>query len=112
MATKTVVTLHSDLSGEVLGQGTGESLTFSLDGVDYEMDLTADEAAGLRTAIAPYIGAARRVAGWSATARRLRPAKPDLAKIRAWAEAHGYEVSLRGPLPRGVLKAFDEAHAV
>ena len=52
MAQKVQVVLVDDLDG-----GTAdETVTFSLDGVSYEIDLTHDNAARLRDLLAPYVG--------------------------------------------------------
>ncbi|WP_336855941.1 Lsr2 family protein [Sinomonas albida] len=110
MATKTLVTLHSDISGRVIEPGLGASVVFSLDGISYEIDLTTDETAELRRAVAQHVAVARRDAGRaSAPIRHPRPSKPDLAKIRAWAEANGYKVLPRGRIAQSVLNAYDLA---
>jgi len=66
MATRTVVLLVSDLSEA----DAEETVAFGLDGTSYEIDLTADEAASLRSALEPYVTAARRTGG-----RRRRSSK-------------------------------------
>ncbi len=59
MAQKVQVVLVDDLDG-----GTAdETVTFSLDGVSYEIDLTHDNAARLRDLLAPYVGHGRRIGG-------------------------------------------------
>ena len=59
MATRTVVTLVDDVDGGV----AEESLSFGLDGVEYEIDLSTEHAEALRDALAPYVAAARRTGG-------------------------------------------------
>ena len=59
MARRIVHQLVDDLDGTVLEPGAGETVTFSLDGVAYEIDLTDDNAAAFRAAMSPYIDAAR-----------------------------------------------------
>jgi hypothetical protein len=44
---------------------TTETVTFGLDGRNYEIDLPDQEAERLRATLAPYISAARRVRGRS-----------------------------------------------
>ncbi|WP_294981886.1 Lsr2 family protein, partial [uncultured Microbacterium sp.] len=61
MARKIVHQLVDDLDGTVLEVGDGETVLFSLDGTAYEIDLTTDNAAALRDALAPYVAAARSV---------------------------------------------------
>jgi hypothetical protein len=61
MAQRTVVRLTDDLSGVEIPSGKGETVTFSLDGRSYEIDLTAKNASGLRKALRPYIEAGRPI---------------------------------------------------
>ena len=52
MARKIVHQLVDDLDGTVLEVGSGETILFSLDGTAYEIDLTDENAAALRDALA------------------------------------------------------------
>jgi hypothetical protein len=58
VASKTVVELFDDLDG---GRAD-ETVRFALDGVEYEIDLSAKHAAALRDMLAVYIGHAHRPA--------------------------------------------------
>ena len=69
MAQKVQVVLVDDIDG---GEAV-ETLSFSLDGVGYEIDLTEANAAELRAAIAPWISAGRRVSGVTSACRSSRP---------------------------------------
>ncbi len=122
MATMTTVSLVDDLDGTV----AAETVAFSLDGANYEIDLTDKNAKKLREGLANFIGHARRIDGGRrvATARgaKAKPAKatksasrtaPDreqTAAIREWARTAGWEVSERGRLSAAVLDAFEAAH--
>ena len=57
MAKETITRLIDDLDG-----GEDGTVKFGLDGVQYEIDLSKDNAAKLREALQPYV---RRSAGWS-----------------------------------------------
>lgn len=115
MAQKVQVILVDDIDG---GEAT-ETVSFSLDGSSYEIDLSADNATKLREAFAPYVGQARR-AGRStapARARRAPSARPaasgsgtDNAAIRAWAKANGHSVSERGRISTEVREAYEKAN--
>ena len=65
MAQKVQVILVDDIDGGP----AEETLSFSLDGVSYEIDLSSANAARLRENFAPYVGTARRV--------ELRSVTPD-----------------------------------
>lgn len=114
MARKIVHQLVDDLDGTVLEIGEGETLTFSLDGVAYEIDLTDANAAALRDSLAPYVSAGRRIsASHSASAagrKRRRSGQQDYSAVRAWAKENGYSVSERGRVPASVLEAYNAAN--
>lgn len=121
MARRIVHQLVDDLDGTVLDVGEGETVTFSLDGVAYEIDLTDANAEAFRSALAPYIDAARSVStarsgGRSAAprpsggGRRRRTGQQDYGPVREWAKSNGYQVSERGRVPASVLEAYEAAH--
>lgn len=96
------------LIDDIDGNEAGETVSFALDGVSYEIDLSAANAAELRAAFKPWIGSGRRVAGRK-SATRSRSAS-DAGEIRAWAKANGLEVSERGRVSAKVREAFAAAH--
>lgn len=117
VAQKVQVVLVDDLDG---GEAE-ETVSFSLDGVSYEIDLSADNAQRLRDDFAQYVGAARRVGGRAAGGRRRgggrgRAARTEAAAtgstsdIRAWARENGYEVSERGRISAEIREAYEAAH--
>ena len=107
MAQKNVVMLIDDLDGG----DADETVSFSLDGVSYEIDLNAENAAKLRDAFSTWVGHSRRVGGRSrSTARRgarSSGSSGGSTEIREWARANGYTVSDRGRIPAEVTAAFD-----
>jgi hypothetical protein len=111
MAKRVHVVLEDDLDG-----GTAdETVSFALDGVSYEIDLSRANAAKLRDALAGYVGHGRRVgAPPRGRARRSgTPARTDreqLQAIREWARANGHQVSDRGRIAASVVEAFNAAH--
>src|SRR3954471_18062910 len=117
MAQQVNVKLVDDLDGSAAA-GT---ISFGLDG-GYEIDLSDDNAAALRDALASYIAAARKTAGSAAGSRRAqkmtaisgpRPQPLDreqTAAIRAWARQNGHHVSDRGRIAKTVVEAFHAAH--
>lgn len=114
MAQKVQVILVDDVDG---GEAD-ETVSFALDGVSYEIDLSESNATELREALAQWVGHARRVGGRSTSRRASAPkkngvapaAKTDLGEVRAWARENGYEVSDRGRVSSQILQAFDDAH--
>jgi hypothetical protein len=90
----------ADIDG---GEDT-ETVPSSLDGVDYEIDLSDDNAEGLRTELADYVKAGRRTGGRKVRAASGQPTGPDERErnraIRAWAQANGYPKTAGTRSPR------------
>lgn len=100
------------LIDDVDGGDAVETVTFGLDGVTYEIDLSAENAARIRESFAEWIGAGRRTSGRRTTGRGRAGAgrSSDAAKIRGWAKQNGYEVSERGRIPADVRAAYEAAN--
>ena len=115
MASWTTVTLVDDLDGSQAEQ----SVSFGLEGIDYEIDLSGANAQALRELLARYTAAARRTGGRRASSRPSaapRPANRNAgpgrsrtanAEIRAWAAQHGMVLAERGRIPGRVIEAFE-----
>src|SRR4051812_19821839 len=90
-----------------------ETISFSLDGSSYEIDVCPQHAGAIREAFAPFVGNARR-AGARAGARRRRgsgsAARGRAGEIRDWARAQGLEVPARGRVPADLVAKYDAAH--
>lgn len=109
MAQKVQILLVDDIEG---GEAD-ETVKFGLDGVDYEIDLSAGNAEELRNALASYVGSARRVGGRRRSGRRSSAPSSSggsAAAIREWARANGYEVSDRGRVSAEIREAYAAAH--
>lgn len=102
------------LEDDLDGGEAAETVTFSLDGTSYEIDLNEEHARQLRDSVAGYIEVARRASGRprarGAGAEHRRARKERLAQIRAWAREHGYEVSDRGRVSAEIRRAYAEAN--
>ena len=110
MAKKVQVLLVDDLDKN---SPADETVSFSLDGVSYEIDLTSENAAKLRDDLAVWIGHSERTGGRRSTARagaRSSGPKTDLSAVREWARANGHTVSDRGRISSQVQAAYDKAH--
>jgi hypothetical protein len=120
LAQNTVVVVVDDLDGQSLPEDNRQTVRWGLDGQTYELDLSDEHAAELRSALQRYIVAGRRV-GRESRARLAgggtRPRPPagagqrrDTAAIREWARSHGHQISDRGRIPADVLEAYAAAH--
>lgn len=104
--------LKVELVDDIDGKDADETVTFGLDGVSYEIDLSTKNAAKMRDGLAVYVGSARKVSGRKRRGRgsSARRAAGDTAEIRGWARENGYEVSERGRIPAEIREAYDAAH--
>jgi hypothetical protein len=114
VAKKTIQVITSDLSGEELEPGQGETIRFSVGGADYSIDLTEAEAEELRSTFDKYVKVATRASsrGTQSTSRKASGSgrsSEELAHIRTWAKENGHKVSERGRIKTEVLEAFDAA---
>lgn len=110
MAQRVEVVLVDDLDGGP----AEETVQFSLDGVSYEIDLNADNAAALRDAVAVYVGHGRRVGGRRTSSRagaRRSGGSSQTAQVRAWAREQGLPVNERGRIPADIVAQYEAAHA-
>lgn len=70
MARRVVVQLVDDLEGREIEDGDGGTVSFALDQVGYEIDLSAQHSDELRAELQPYVERARKV---RTTRRPRRP---------------------------------------
>lgn len=121
MAQKVRVEVLDDLDG---GEAA-ETVAFGLDGVSYEIDLSAENAEALRGEFARFVQAARRVGGrrvkvalGQSTSEATRSSGTGKVnsreynqQVREWAAANGYEVAERGRLSSELIEAYETARA-
>ena len=113
MATRVQYTVVDDLDASTDDVGT---YRFALDGVEYEIDLSADNLTRLRGALAPFITAGRRLPKRPPARRATtRAGRPALAEVRDW-WAHNAQVlnlpphRAHGRIPQQVRAAYHAAH--
>lgn len=103
MAKKTLLFDDIDNSHEDV-----ETVTFSLMGVNYTIDLSAAHRKELFDFMHPYAAAATEI---PATDKKSRSAATEkLARVRAWANENGYDIASRGRIPAVVREAYIEAN--
>lgn len=125
MAKQVIYELVDDVDGTPIKEGEGESIEFSLDGVDYVIDLKNKNANDFRKKLEYYVEYATRVGGRkrkasattaapTAAPRAAAPAtKRDPAQTRAirqWAADSGYEINDRGRIPADIVEAYEAAN--
>ena len=108
MARQTTVRLIDDLDGS----DASGTFHFSLEGRNYQVDLSNQNAAKLRDALAPFIDVARKTGGRGRgrtqrqTDTPARSSREETHAIREWAREHGQKVSDRGRIPKSILEAY------
>jgi Lsr2 len=118
MARKVQVILSDDLDENLPAD---ETVSFSLDGTSYEIDLAEKNAKELREVFSRYVSAARKVgrggrsssgSGGGARSRGTggRMDREQAGAIRDWARKNGHAVSDRGRIPASVVDAYEAAH--
>jgi hypothetical protein len=115
MAQRVQVQLVDDLNGDV----AQETVRFGVDGTDYEIDLTTENAQKLRSTLSEYVDKARKAktgrsgqggqkASTSSSAGRAK--RENTQQIRQWAQDNGYNPSSRGRITQSIIDAYNEAH--
>lgn len=116
MAQKVSVALVDDVDGSE----AESTVEFGVDGVQYAIDLSEENAAELRDALGSYVAKARRTGGRKRRVTQVKTTTKTSAgdtadrkrnqAIREWAREQGREVSDRGRIPAEVVQAYDNAH--
>lgn len=109
MAQRTIIELTDDLDGKK----ADETLTFSIDGSMYEIDLSKKNAEKLRKGLEPFIGSARKArlnAKRGTRGGRTTNSRERSQEIREWAKKRGLPVNDRGRIPATVVEQYDAAH--
>jgi hypothetical protein len=110
VAQKTIIKTYDDLDGSEI-DAEGKSVTFSLEGATYEIDLSSKNVEKMRRDFAVYTEKARKVSrGSRATSKAAEPAPLDTRAVRVWAEEQGLEVSARGRLSTDLIERYRAAH--
>ena len=107
---KTEVILVDDIDGS----SADRTISFSVNGVSFEIDLNEEHATELLEDFAKWESHARRVGGRATATRRRRAssgAPSEAAQIRAWAQKKGIEVSDRGRIPAPVVEKYPAENA-
>jgi nucleoid-associated protein Lsr2 len=95
-----------DLVSDLDDVPADETVSFSLDGQGYEIDLSAGQAQEMRAELGPYVERARRQP--RSQRRKRRASRDDLPDIRRFAAARGLPVKDRGKIPDRITEEYDE----
>lgn len=110
MAQRHIVQLIDDLDGS----DAEETVSFAIDGAQYEIDLSSKNAAALRDALALYVASARRSTRSAGSGRRRRNGsgsdREQIQAIRDWARRNGHSVGSKGRIPASIMEAYNAQH--
>jgi hypothetical protein len=106
VARKVVVTVIDDLDG---ASAAAETVSFGIDGVGYEIDLSEANAREFRAGLGKWIPFARKVGGRSRVKASAAGRPKDAKAVREWARRNGHDVPERGRIPSTVLQAYQQA---
>ena len=118
MAQRVNIVLVDDIDGS----DAVETVTFALDGVEYEIDLSEQNADKLRESLSLYVGHGRRTGGRRRSGGGQGEQKsprsrggassdgPSASEIREWARGNGHTVPDRGRVSAEVREAYAAAH--
>ena len=107
--------LVTQLVDDLDGGAADETVTFTLDGRSYEIDLSSENANLLRKALDEYVAHARKL-GEVPPAKKApmhAPSHRDPSQTRAirdWAQRNGHAISARGRIPGPIVTAYETAH--
>ena len=116
MAQRVTVEMVDDLDGTT--SDSVSTVAFSVDGVNYEIDLNEVNAERLRDNLAEFVTRAHRLGGRATrgtargTARRPVAATQTREQnhaVRDWARTNGWPMSDRGRIPADVVAAYQQA---
>lgn len=104
--------VHIELVDDLDGTTASETVNFSIDSTNYEIDLSKANAKKLRDALAPWTVHARKVTARRAvtTTRKTRARGGDTNEIRQWAVSQGLTVSKRGRVSAEIREAYENAN--
>lgn len=108
MARQVQVLLVDDLDGSKADR----TVSFGIDGDQYEIDLNQANIDKLYDALAPYSEAARKAkpARTRRVGTRQGASAGKSAEVREWARSRGMKVSERGRVSQEIIDAFEAAH--
>lgn len=114
MATRTTVLLTDDMDGSE----ADETVSFAMDGVAYEIDLSQDNANDFRDSMSAYMQHGRKVSGRSSSSRATNIRRPtnlsgereQREQVRVWARENGFQIGDRGRIAQNIIDAYEEAH--
>jgi nucleoid-associated protein Lsr2 len=105
VVSKVITRIEDDLDGSE----AAETVQFSVDGVEYEIDLSKANADKFRNSFGDYISHSRKVGGGRRGRKSASSDGVDIRAVRKWAASNGIEVSTRGRVPADIIERYRAA---
>ncbi len=108
MAQKVQIQFIDDITGEE----AQETVRFGLDGNNFEIDLTTENAANLRKSLSTYADKGRKAPGKGAGRPRgaaTSSNREETQRIRQWAQKSGHNPNSRGRISAEIRDAYNAA---
>ena len=104
---RTVTILEDDLDGSE----ASETVSFALDGAEYEIDLNDGHANELRSALERFTNAGRKTSGGRGrpAGRKSSGSNIDTRAVRMWALDNGFKVNTRGRIQQEIVEKYQAA---
>lgn len=111
MARREITQFFDDLDNTPLSEEDLHIVRFGLEGTEYVLDLSEDNARELHRLLEPYVNAARKVTQPRPTRRESVSTRGNSRAVRQWAQEQGMKVANRGKIPHEIIEAYNKAHA-
>jgi hypothetical protein len=85
-----------------------ETITYMVQGVFYEIDLSEDSWKKMDSALARFIKNSREITRAAAITRFTQTSDSENEKIREWARSQGYEVGERGRISEEIRQGYQK----
>lgn len=104
---------HVVLVDDIDGTPAKDTVTFTFQGVTYEIDLSEEHVSEISADFEKWISSSRRIGGRAIRGSRVASSATlsRAGEIRAWATKNGIHVSDRGRIPADIVAKFEKAHA-
>jgi hypothetical protein len=101
--------IQTILDDDIDGGPADETIQFSYQGTQYEIDLSTKNVEKLTETLHPYVSKARKIGGRRASPKSsaAQTDKAQLQAMREWARANGLKVSDRGRISQEVQEAYN-----
>lgn len=100
------------LSDDLDGSEASETITFALDGAEYEIDLNESNATELREVMQRFTQVARKTSSGRGrpAGRKSAGSGTDTKAVRLWAIDNGFQVNSRGRIQSDIIEKYQAAN--